>query len=123
MLCGDGHCDSLGKNAKYCTYSLMESETNNILHMEMIDKREVNLKLPNIGREAFKRSMEYLISTGIKITEIVTDASTAVISTTGSYKFSYHLLLYFSIMKIFYPNNIHLAWMYDTNPKRSKGAC
>ena len=101
VLCGDGRCDSPGKSAKYCTYSLMESETNKILHVETIDKREVNLKSPNMEREAFKRSMEYLISRGIKITEVVTDASTAVISTTGSHKFSYILLLYFFIMKIF----------------------
>ena len=66
----------------------MDSETNKILHIEIIDKREVNLKSPNMEREAFKRSMEYLISKGIKITEAITDASTAVISTTGRYNFS-----------------------------------
>ena len=58
----------------------MDSETNKTLHIETIDKREVNLKSPNMKREAFKRSMEYLISRMVKITEVVTDASTAVIS-------------------------------------------
>ena len=125
MLCGDGRCDSPGKSAKYCTYSLMESETNKILHVETIDKREVNLKSPNMEREAFKRSMEYLISRGIKITEVVTDAYTAVISTTGSYNISYLLLLYFSIMK--YSASAFLIsttpWMYGKIQKDKKGAC
>ena len=100
VLCGDGRCDSPGKSAKYCTYSLMESDSNKILHVETIDKREVNLKSPNMEREAFKRSMDYLISRGIKITEVVTDASPAVISTTGSYNFPHLLFLYFIIQKI-----------------------
>ena len=120
MFCGDGRCDSPGKSAKYCTYSMMESESNKISHIETIDKREVNLKSPNMEREAFKRSTEYLISRGIKITEVVTDASTAVISTTGSNSFSYLLLLHFSIMK-YQPMPILIPithWMYGTNPKR-----
>ena len=83
VLCGDGRCDSPGKSAKYCTYSLMDSEINKILHVETIDKREVNLKSPNMEREAFKRSMEHLINRGIKIVVVVTDASTSVKSTTG----------------------------------------
>lgn len=49
---------------------LMDSKANNILNIRAIDKREVNLKWPNTEREVFKRSMEYLISRGIKITEV-----------------------------------------------------
>lgn len=69
----------------------MDSESIKILHGKTIDKREVNLKSNNMEREAFRRSMEYLISRGIKITEVVTDASTAVISTTDMYNFSISL--------------------------------
>ena len=118
-LCGDGRCDSPGKSAKYCTYSLMDSETNKILHVETIDMREVNLKSPNVEREAFKRSMEYLISRGIKITEVVTDASTTVISTTGTI-FPFLLLLFF-IHKNIQPVPILIfttPWMCGINLKR-----
>ena len=49
---------------------LMDSEASNILNIRAVDKREVNLKSSNTEREVFKRSMEYLISRGIKITEV-----------------------------------------------------
>ena len=53
--------------------------------MDFVDKHEVGLKSPNMEREAFKRSMQYLTNKkGIKISEIVTDASTAVISIAGT---------------------------------------
>ena len=41
MLAGDGHCDSPGECAKYCTYSLTEQDDNVIVHMEIVNKREV----------------------------------------------------------------------------------
>ena len=85
VLRGDGRCDSPGKSAKYCTYSLMDSENDKILYVETVDKHKVGLKSPNMEREAFKRSMQYLTNKkGIKISEIVTDASTAVISIAGT---------------------------------------
>ena len=34
LVGGDGRCDSPGSSAKYCTYTLMESETKLILHSE-----------------------------------------------------------------------------------------
>lgn len=83
VLCGDGRCDSPGKSAKYCTYSLMDSETNKIVYMDTVDKRDVALKSPNMEREGFKKSMDTLIRNGVKISEVVTDASTQVISTMG----------------------------------------
>ena len=97
----------------------MDSETNKILHVETVDKQEVNLKSPNMEREAFKRSMEFLISRGIKITEVVTDASTAVISTTGTvFHFSYFYVFKYENIQ---PVRILISttpWMYGTNPKR-----
>jgi len=38
-----------GKSAKYCTYSLMDSETNKIVYMDIVNKH-VALKSPNIER-------------------------------------------------------------------------
>ena len=36
ILSGDGRCDSPGKSAKFCTYSLMDLESGLILHTESI---------------------------------------------------------------------------------------
>jgi len=47
VLAGDGRCDSPGKSAKYFTYSVMESESNQILYFKDVDKREVGLRPPN----------------------------------------------------------------------------
>ena len=67
VLRWDGRCDSPGKSAKYCTYSLMDSENDKILYVETVDKREVGLKS--------NFSMQYLTNKkGIKISETVTDA-------------------------------------------------
>ena len=83
MLCGDGRCNSPGKSVKYCTYSLMDSEANKMVDMDTVDKRDVAIKSPNIEREEFKKSTDTLIRNGVKISEVVTDASTQVISTMG----------------------------------------
>ena len=42
-LAGDGRCESPGSSAKYCSYSLMEMNSYKILHVETVDKREVDL--------------------------------------------------------------------------------
>ena len=77
ILSGDGRCDSLGKSAKFCTYSMMDLESGLILHSETVDKREVALQSPNMEKEAFVRSLCYLLP-HIKCTEIITDASSAI---------------------------------------------
>ena len=77
ILSGDGKCDSPGKSAKYCTYSLMDIDTGYILHTETVDKREVALQSPNMEKEAFVRSLQFLL-THISCKEIITDASTSI---------------------------------------------
>ena len=53
VLASDGRCDSSGSSAKFCTYSFMDIETNTIIHVETVDKREVNLKSPKHGKRRF----------------------------------------------------------------------
>ena len=48
ILTGNARCDSPGSSAKYCAYTLMNHTNNEIVHFEIIDKREVALKSPNI---------------------------------------------------------------------------
>lgn len=85
ILAGDGRCDSPGKSAKFCTYSMMDIDSGVILHAETVDKREVGLKSPNMEKEAFTRSLEFLLPR-IKCTEIITDASTSIRSELGLFK-------------------------------------
>ena len=37
VLCEDGRNDSPGYSAQYCTYSLMDASSNQILAMEVVD--------------------------------------------------------------------------------------
>lgn len=85
ILAGDGRCDSPGKSVKFCTYSMMDIDSGVILHAETVDKREVGLKSPNMEKEAFTRSLEFLLPR-IKCTEIITDASTSIRSELGLFK-------------------------------------
>ena len=78
VLAGDGRCDSPGSSAKYCSYIMMDIDSNQILHMVTIDKRQVGLQSPNMERQALEHCMDFLLKEKIDITEIVTDASTAV---------------------------------------------
>ena len=52
--------------------------------MHTVDKHDVALKSPNMEKESFKKSIDTLISKGVKIS-VVTDASTQVISTVGKF--------------------------------------
>ena len=80
---GDGRCDSPGKCAKFCTYSLMETSSNIIVHSETIDKSEVQYKSPNMEREAVHRSLTYL-KDKLNIAEITTDSSSAITKMLGT---------------------------------------
>lgn len=84
ILSGDRRCDSPGKSAKFCTYSMMEATDNQILHFVNVDKREVGLQSPNMEREGMVRCLNFLLSTGMKISEVVTDSSTSVAKTLGN---------------------------------------
>ena len=81
VLSGDGRCDCPGKSAKFCTYSMMEITHNQILHFQNIDKCEVGLQSPNLEREGMMRCLNFLINSGMKITEVVTYSSTSVAKT------------------------------------------
>ena len=83
VLSGDGRCDSPGKSAKFCTYSVMDSETNQILHFVNVDKREVGLRSPNMEREGMSRCLDFVISNGIKVVELITGSSSSVAKTLG----------------------------------------
>ena len=77
ILAGDGRCNSPGSSAKYCSYTLMDTETDLVVHTATVDKREVGGKSPNMEREALFRGLRKVIQ-DISVKEIVTDASASV---------------------------------------------
>lgn len=77
-MAGDGRCDSPGSSAKFCTYTLMDIDTDKILHTITVDKREVALQSPNMEREAMKRALDFIARHDITVEELVTDASSSV---------------------------------------------
>ena len=84
-LAGDGRCDSPGSSAKFCTYTLMDIDTDKILHTITVDKREVALQSPNMEREAMKRALDFIAGCDIIVEELVTDASSSVRKTLGMF--------------------------------------
>ena len=80
----NGRCDSPRKSAKYCTYSLMDHDTNKILHVETVDKREVRLQSPNMERQAFTRSMAHILQL-VHGPEVITDASSSIRKIIGKF--------------------------------------
>ena len=69
--------DSPGFSAKYCTYTIMDHDTNEILSMVFVDKRNVNLKSTNMEVFGFERAMDFLIG-GVIVKEVVTDAHSTI---------------------------------------------
>ena len=62
----------------------MELDSHQILHVETVDKREVQLRSPNMEHEAFVRSLKF-ITGKFTCKELVTDASSSIRKTIGKY--------------------------------------
>lgn len=60
VIGGDGRNDSPGHCATYCTYSFIDSVSNLILHQEIVDVREAELKSPNMEKLGCKRGLDKL---------------------------------------------------------------
>ncbi|KAL4233076.1 hypothetical protein ACF0H5_007761 [Mactra antiquata] len=75
IVSGDGRMDSPGFSAKLCTYTMMDQAKKTIIALEVIDKREVELKSTNMESLGFDRSMTGLLNRDkLDIKEVVTDA-------------------------------------------------
>ena len=105
ILSGDGRNDSPGHSAQYCTYTLADMETKTILHLEIVDVREVEgRKSANMERIGFERGMDSLLASEMNITEVVTDGHSEIgalfskyinIVPTRQKNFCVQLLLYY----------------------------
>jgi hypothetical protein len=72
QLAGDGRCDSPGFSAKYCTYSLLDTESQHILTFVTIKVTETGSSC-KMEVEGFRRCMEYLLDKGFQIVVLGTD--------------------------------------------------
>ena len=59
----------------------MNHATDEILHVEVVDKREVGLKSPNMERLGLVRALQYMESQSVVVDEIVTDGSNTLKAT------------------------------------------
>lgn len=66
--------DSPGHSAQYCSYTIMENDTKQILLSKALDKRIAGGKSPNLEKLGFQSCMEELEEKGIQVKEVVTDA-------------------------------------------------
>lgn len=71
QLCGDGRCDSPGRNAKYMTYSMLDQETNNVISMSMTQVTEAG-NSNNMEKMGFIKVLNEL-KEKIEIKQITTD--------------------------------------------------
>ena len=72
QLAGDGRCDSPGFSAKYCTYSLLDMESQHIPTFVTIKVTEMGSSC-KMEVEGFRRCMEYLLDKGFQIVFLGTD--------------------------------------------------
>ncbi|XP_056118488.1 uncharacterized protein LOC130095738 [Rhinichthys klamathensis goyatoka] len=112
VVLGDGRMDSPGHYAQYCTYTTLEQESRDIVHIVTVDKRETNRNSVIMEKECYIRTMDASLSKSkfaescpgymdaliqeIPVREVVTDAhpqiSALLNPERGRYKNIHHSL-------------------------------
>jgi len=64
----------------------MEYDSGEILHFEVGDSRQVDRKSNLLERMTVTKGLDYLRACGVRVTEVVTDASRSIISLLGKVK-------------------------------------
>ncbi|XP_016521480.1 uncharacterized protein LOC103130530 [Poecilia formosa] len=77
VVLAGGHMGSPGSSAQFCTYTIMENETKEILSIVNIDKGETQRSCVTMEREGFIRSFEQ-IHQEVKLTEVCTDSQSQI---------------------------------------------
>ena len=77
-LSGDGRNDTPGHCAKYCTYTVVELTSIEILACIVVDKRETKLVSVTMEVDALKRVLNFLMEENLNVVEVVTDAHSSV---------------------------------------------
>lgn len=74
-----------GFSANKCTAIFMEYTSGDILHFEVGDSREVNRNSSKLERLTISRGIAHLRERGIRISEIISDASKSLIALLSMY--------------------------------------
>ena len=102
VVMGDGQCDSPGFTAKNLCYFLMEMTTGYIIDLEVLDKREVELKSVNMEKKALENILQRIKGV-LDVVEVVTDASASIKKMMSELKnkILLHHLLYIELSNSF----------------------
>ena len=78
-LSGDKRCDSPGHAAKYCTYSLMNQNSGNILDFQLVQVSEVEItgRMEKVG---FERAISKLEKSNLQCKVLATDRHHQIVS-------------------------------------------
>ena len=110
VLCGDGGNDSTGHSAKYCVYVLVEEFLDVIVDIEVTDKRQTGGVSTNMEVYTLKKLLERIVGK-LLVSEIVTDASTAVMKFARDMKGNNFFAVEYCVLnKIFIFYLVHLLY-------------
>ncbi|KAJ8049559.1 hypothetical protein HOLleu_02345 [Holothuria leucospilota] len=71
-LSDDGKCDSPGYNAKYCSYTLMDSKTQQIVNTELVQVTDTTSSVA-MEKMGFKKCVDKIEGNNIKVSLVATD--------------------------------------------------
>ncbi len=80
----DGRMDSPGHCAQYCTCTAMENDSQEIISIITVDKRETGRNSVVMEREAFVRTVDRLLEE-VKLVEVCTDAHVQISALMSKY--------------------------------------
>uniref|UniRef100_A0A8C6UAK9 Uncharacterized protein n=1 Tax=Neogobius melanostomus TaxID=47308 RepID=A0A8C6UAK9_9GOBI len=88
VVLGDGRMDSPGFSAAYCTYTVMENDSKEIIYMHTEEKRKRGRNSVIMEKEAFIISLDSLLNDLKNLKEVCTDAhpQISVLFKKGKYK-------------------------------------
>ena len=86
-LGGDGRNDSPGHCATYCNYTFMDPVSHLIIHQEVIDVRQSDLKRPNMDKLGCKNGLQLLKNKKIVVAGLVTDDHNQISAMMSKYNF------------------------------------
>jgi hypothetical protein len=75
--------DSPGHSAKNCIYTLMDTDSDYILHVEVVDVWHSQLKSACMEKVGCQRALDFLMSQ-VEVDEFITDALSQIIKMLGN---------------------------------------
>ncbi|XP_075466215.1 uncharacterized protein LOC142500249 isoform X2 [Ascaphus truei] len=78
IVMGDCRSDCPGLSSKYQTCTMMDYSTKKIVDIKVIDTQDVTGESSHVEILALKKSLEFIISKGIAVTEIITDTHSQI---------------------------------------------